>query len=462
MSDPVSEPAFGAFLALDWGDQQHAFALLDAASGERQRGVLSHTPEALQAWAAELIARFGPAPIAVCLEQSRGALLSMLLQFENFVLYPVPPQAAAKLRQAFYSSGSKDDPRDAELLLEILHHHRRHLRRLTPDSVEIRKLQLLVADRRDLVDEKSRQKNRLSDRLKQYYPQLLEWFDELDTPLALDFLERWPTLEAAQRARPAALRKFFDKHGCHNRQRNEQRIAGIRQALPLTSDEAVCEPARAMVLTLAGLLRQLRQGIAVVQKKIEELTAAHEDFTLFEGLPGTGAALAPRLLAAFGSRRERFGRCRPAVASPRFGSRAASTSACTCAGPVPSFCGRPFTNSRPFLSADRFGRKHFTNKNGSRARITMRPCAPWFSSGFGFCIVAGKTASLMRNRRNRATWRPSGAAAPRWFETCPFLWKACELAVHQRQKNLLYPLDRPTQMAGRLHAVHPRLGGSSG
>ena len=303
MSNHVSEPAFGAFLALDWGDQQHAFALEDAASGERQKGVLTHTPEAVQAWAAELIARFGPAPIAVCLEQSRGALLSMLLQFENFVLYPVPPQAAAKLRQAFYSSGSKDDPRDAELLLDILQHHRRHLRPLTPDTTEIRKLQLLVADRRDLVDEKTRHKNRLSDRLKQYYPQVLQWFDDLDAPVALDFLERWPTLAAAQQARPSALRKFFDKHGCHNRQRNERRIAGIRQALPLTSDEAVCEPARAMVLTLAGLLRQLRQGIAVVQKKIEELTAAHEDFTLFEGLPGAGAALAPRLLAAFGSRR---------------------------------------------------------------------------------------------------------------------------------------------------------------
>ncbi len=307
MSNHVSEPAFRAFVALDWGDQQHAFALEDAASGERQKGVLSHTPEAVQAWAAELIARFGPAPIAVCLEQSRGALVAMLLQFENFVLYPVPPQAAAKLRQAFYRSGAKDDPRDAELLLDILQHHRRHLRPLTPDTTEIRKLQLLVADRRNLVEEKSRQKNRLSDRLKQYYPQVLQWFDDLDAPVALDFLERWPTLEEVQRARPAALRKFFDKHGCHNRQRNERRIAGIGQALPLTSDEAVCEPARAMVLTLAGLLRQLRQGIAVVQKKIEELSAAHEDFTLFEGLPGAGAALAPRLLAAFGSRRERFG-----------------------------------------------------------------------------------------------------------------------------------------------------------
>ena len=232
---------------------------------------------------------------------------SMLLQFENFVLYPVPPQAAAKLRQAFYSSGSKDDPRDAELLLDILQHHRRHLRRLVPDTVEIRKLQLLVADRRDLVDEKTRHKNRLTDRLKQYYPQVLNWFDDLDTPLAMDFLERWPTLEEAQQARPAALRKFFDKHGCHNRQRNEKRIAGIWQALPLTKDAAICEPGRARVLTEVAVLRQLLQGIAVVEEQIEELTAVHEDFALFEGLPGAGAALAPRLLAAFGSRRERFG-----------------------------------------------------------------------------------------------------------------------------------------------------------
>ena len=145
------------------------------------------------------------------------------------------------------------------------------------------------------------------------------------------------------------------------------------------------------------------------------------------------------------------------LVSPRFGSRAASTSGCMCAGPAPSFCGRPFTSLPPFRSADRFGQKPSTNKNGSRARITMRPCAPWLSSGFGFCIVAGKTASLMRSR---ATWRPSGAVAPRWFETCPFLWKACELAVDHRQKNLLRPLDRPTQMAGLRSYAASRLNGS--
>ena len=159
----------------------------------------------------------------------------MLLQFENFVVYPVPPQTVAKLRQAFYGSGSKDDPLDAELLLEILQHHRRHLRRLTPDTVEIRKLQLLVAGRRDLVDEKTRHKNRLTDRLKQYYPQVLQWFDDLDAPVALDFPERWPTLAAAQQARPLALRiRQAQRTSAGRAKLWAAPIARIRRSLPDT------------------------------------------------------------------------------------------------------------------------------------------------------------------------------------------------------------------------------------
>ena len=84
-----------------------------AATGERQSGFLDHTPEAVRGWAAELIARLGPAPIAVSLEQSHGPVVSMLLEFEQLVVYPLAPQTLATLRAAFYSSGSKDDPLDA-------------------------------------------------------------------------------------------------------------------------------------------------------------------------------------------------------------------------------------------------------------------------------------------------------------------------------------------------------------
>jgi len=54
-------------------------------------------------------------------------------------------------------------------------------------------------------------------------------------------------------------------------------------------------------------LRSLLEGIANLDRKIEEAAGAHPDFFIFESLPGAGAALAPRLLAALGSQRGRYG-----------------------------------------------------------------------------------------------------------------------------------------------------------
>ena len=78
------------------------------------------------------------------------------------------------------------------------------------------------------------------------------------------------------------MRRCFEKHGCHNPERNERRIAGIRRAVPLSEDAALCEPGRALVLTLVGLIRLLRAKVVELEKHIEELTAAHQDFALFD------------------------------------------------------------------------------------------------------------------------------------------------------------------------------------
>ena len=79
--------------------------------------------------------------------------------------------------------GGKDDPRDAELLLDLLMKHRDKLRRLAPDSEATRRVQNLVEERRNLVGEKTAQTNRLTNHLKIYFPQMLGWFDRLDTEL---------------------------------------------------------------------------------------------------------------------------------------------------------------------------------------------------------------------------------------------------------------------------------------
>jgi transposase len=91
---------------------------------------------------------------------------------------------------------------DADLLLELLLLHRDKLRRLSPDDEATRRVQNLVEERRNLVDEKTAQSNRLTGYLKLYFPQMLEWFEKLDMPLVCDSLERWPTLEELQKVPP--------------------------------------------------------------------------------------------------------------------------------------------------------------------------------------------------------------------------------------------------------------------
>src|SRR3984893_15676244 len=222
-------------------------------------------------------------------------------------LFPVPSTMAARMREALYPSGSKDDPRDADLLLDLLLQHREKLRRLMPDNEVTRRIQNLVEERRKLVDEKTMQLNRLIGYLKVYFPQMLEWFEKLDTKLVCDLLERWPSLEELQKVPPAELRKFFRQHRGRHQELTERRLQGIRQAMPAIHDRAVLEAKRAVAQVSAQLLRTLLQGIANLDSKIEEAASTHPDFFIFKSLPGAGAALAPRLLAALGSQRDRYG-----------------------------------------------------------------------------------------------------------------------------------------------------------
>jgi transposase len=305
-TDSSAEPQFAAFIAIDWADQKHAWSLQAAGSDQRESDEMKHTPEAVGAWVSMLSARFAGQPIAVGLEQSHGALVFMLSQFANLHLYPIHPRAAAQFRAAFYPSGAKDDPVDADLLLDMLVLHRKHIRPLRPDNEQTRLVQHQVEARRRLVNEKTRQVQRLTAKLKLYFPQVLDWFDKVDSPLVGALLLRWPTLPDLQRARPDTIRSFCTQHNCRDSKRIEERIQKIRQAVPAISDQAVIQPAVTMTRNLVALIATLRAGIAKFDQQIAKAAAVHPDFLVFDSFPGAGPVLAPRLLAAFGSCRERF------------------------------------------------------------------------------------------------------------------------------------------------------------
>ena len=150
------DEAYAAWVGFDWGDQEHVWALQWTDTGERERGRLEQTPEALDVWIGQLMSRLNGRRIGVAIEQKHGAVVWMLLKYECVEIYPVHPQAAGQFRQALYPSGSKSDPADGELLLELLVHHRDRLRPLEQDDEPTRRLLMLVEQRRHWVEEKKR------------------------------------------------------------------------------------------------------------------------------------------------------------------------------------------------------------------------------------------------------------------------------------------------------------------
>jgi transposase len=152
------------------------------------------------------------------------------------VLYPINPATLAKYREAFSPSRAKDDPRDADYLLELLVQHRDRLKAWRPDHAKTRTLQYLVEYRRRLVNDRTRLSHRMTALLKAYFPKVLHWFDDIRTLLVCDVLLRWPTVEALKKVRPATLKKFFHEHHSVRRETISCRIAAIKEAVPLTTD----------------------------------------------------------------------------------------------------------------------------------------------------------------------------------------------------------------------------------
>ena len=303
---PDQNENFAAWIAIDWADKNHVWSLQKAGSSARQRGEIEATPEAVDAWVSQLLQQFPGQQIAVALEQKRGALLCLLSKYAALVLYPVHPATVSRMRAALYPSQSKDDPKDADLLLDILLHHRRHLRRLDADTVETRKLQILVEDRRRLVDQATACNNQLRAKLKLYYPQVLRWFPDLRTDLVGAFLRRWPTLPELQRARPETIEKFLHQHNSRSQERIERLVQGKETAVVATTDAAIVDSSVAMVGALLDLMATLRTHIAKFDEQIAATAAVHPELPILASLPGAGPVMVPRLIAALGTQRQRF------------------------------------------------------------------------------------------------------------------------------------------------------------
>jgi len=176
----LTDGQYTAYIGIDWADTKHDICLQAANTNQLEFDCIPHQVDDIEQWALSLYQRFG-GPIAIALELAHGPIVYALQKYDFLVLFPINPSTLAKYREAFTPSRAKDDPTDAELALDLLLRHPDRFQPLAPQSVELRALATLVEQRRGLVNDRVRITNRLRNTLKQYYPQVLEWFDRSAT-----------------------------------------------------------------------------------------------------------------------------------------------------------------------------------------------------------------------------------------------------------------------------------------
>ena len=293
-------------IGIDWADDHHdIFAVNDIGRHvadfrvKADREGLAHLRDRLGQLSAEA---GGKDQVAIGIETSRLLLVDLLLN-DGYTVYPINPKAIDRYRDRYTASQAKSDRFDAEVIANALRTDRERFRPIQPDSPLVRELRILVRDQRRLIRTKTMFLNQLQAALKDYYPVVLEFFDDFDGPSALAFLAKY-TLPARLGAKPIE-RLLRSQHHPHPEQKAQQIAAKLSEPF-IPVDEFTVRAKSRLVRTLVEQLQALRAQIQGYQKEIENLFEKHPDSNWIQSLPGAGPGNGPRLLTELGDNRARY------------------------------------------------------------------------------------------------------------------------------------------------------------
>lgn len=299
-----SEPAL--FIGIDWADQKHDCCVI-LKNGEKRFMEFAQTPEAIEQWVAKMNELAKGQKIAIILEQSKGPLIHALMHRPNLILYPINPKRLAKYRESFPGGEAKDDPTDAMYLARMLRERIDILKPWLPNDEKTRLLNKLCEQRRWAVNAQTKLRQQLLAVLKHYFPGVLELFGKRHQQrLLISVLKRWPDPRQLRRADPRVIRRVLKEHGVRNSERQQEVVDYIRSMKLLTKDDAVIAPLAMAAKLLAKQMEVSSEAVKQFDTCIARIFEAHQDKHLFKELRGAGPALAPRLLCAFGSDRDRW------------------------------------------------------------------------------------------------------------------------------------------------------------
>src|SRR6478672_6084559 len=173
------------------------------------------------------LARYGlPGGMPAAIERPNGRLVDLLLEAGHPVV-PVKPHAIKQWRDGEVLSGAKSDAGDAAVIAEYLRLRRHKLRVATPYSGETKALRTVVRTRDDLVAMRVAATNQLSALLGAYWPGAKAVFADVESPISLAFLTRYPAPALAARLGEKQMTAFLVKNGYSGRRTAAELLARL-------------------------------------------------------------------------------------------------------------------------------------------------------------------------------------------------------------------------------------------
>jgi Transposase len=277
------------FIGWDWASHTHDVTVVDPAGTIVGHWAFAHSEAALQRIFNELAKLGAPYALPVAIERPSGLVVERLLAAGHPVV-PVHPNAFNATRPRWGASRAKSDPGESYRLADLLRTDGHRLRRLKHVDLATRNLQAICRSRDDHIEARIAATNQLQALLDGHWPGAAAIFFRLDSDIALEFLDRYPTPDAVSRLGEQRLGAFMRRFSYCGRRSPAELLARLQGAplAPLRLDHNVlAELVHAQVRILRGLLATITD----FDRAISAAVMVHPKAHLFARLPRVAPGL---------------------------------------------------------------------------------------------------------------------------------------------------------------------------
>jgi transposase len=293
-----------AVCGIDWAAEFHDVRIADAQGRVLVEQRVAHDEDGIAALLALLVVhRVG----LVAIERPDGLLVGRLLGAGITVLAIHPNQVAAA-RDRFRAAAGKSDRFDAMVLCELARTDSHRFPALAPSTDETLALRTLVRTREDLIATRVMLANQLRAQLDAFWPGATRIFADIDSPIALAFVARYPSPHDARGLGAKRLAGFLARQRYCGRKTPQALLERLRHAPIAVVGELETEARRTAVLGLVCALRPLVAQISQLTSEIRGAIHAHPDGPIFLSFfrDPKSVVTAAGLLCEIGDNRARY------------------------------------------------------------------------------------------------------------------------------------------------------------